>query len=474
DSQWLSMFPEVIDASIYDDLLNDIKACCSAGSLALALSEFSVETDAPVTPIILDSTAIKAIVWQKVNAEDYATPSLATTGMIWLRVKPKPTFTDYTVQAIDSLYFNTVSASAQETFRSLKLGVSNGKPNQCFKLPKTPLLFDTLSQQPKLAVISIENNAEQVWQWVSDFYEAQPDSLYYSFEPLAQSVQFGDGLFGAIPNAGAQIYVAQMEVGGGLAANVGSFTISKLKRAISHVDSVTNPLAAFGGRDTESFKQTRLRAAHEIKHRDRAVTAEDFAELARQTPSVPIHAAYALANTKLTQVAADGQTIEVFLQLNVPGVVTVVILPNTTDDQPYPTPQDIKAVCAYLDQRRLITTELYVVGPEYISIDLLSVDVSIRDGFDISAISQRVQSILLNFFHPVTGGKQGDGWPFGEDVYLSDIFCQILAIDGVSRAYNLKVEINGMAQTDDRITIEGQQLISLKSNAMNIKVDYEY
>ncbi|MCJ8272601.1 MAG: hypothetical protein MJK04_24780, partial [Psychrosphaera sp.] len=170
DEQWLSMFPEVIDASVYDDLLNDIKACCNAGSLALALSEFSVETDGPVTAIILDSTAIKAIVWQKVNAEDYATPSLATTGMIWLRVKPKPTFTDYAAQAIDSLYFNTVSASAQETFRSLKLGVSNGKPNQCFKLPKKTLLFDTLTQQPKLAVISIENNAEQVWQWVSDFY----------------------------------------------------------------------------------------------------------------------------------------------------------------------------------------------------------------------------------------------------------------------------------------------------------------
>ena len=77
----------------------------------------------------------------KINKDDaYLMPSLATTPMIWLQVKPSSGL--FTRRLFNSIHLNTVAASARETFYDQKLGVSNGRPNQTFKLAKTPLLFD--------------------------------------------------------------------------------------------------------------------------------------------------------------------------------------------------------------------------------------------------------------------------------------------------------------------------------------------
>ena len=52
-----------------------------------------------------------------------------------------------------------------------------------------------------------------------------------------------------------------------------------------------------------------------------------------------------------------------FPALPVPGVVTVIVVPNGADDDPSPLPSDgtLRTVCAYLNLRRLLTTELYVI-----------------------------------------------------------------------------------------------------------------
>ena len=272
------------------------------------------------------------------------------------------------------------------------------------------------------------------------------------------------------------IYIRQMRVGGGVAANVGRFTITKLKRVIENVDSVTNPLAAIGGQDTEAVKQTRLRAGHEIKHRDRAVTADDFVQLTLATPSVPVHSAYAVPLLRVNKVADDDVPEGFHLEYkdDIPGAVTVMFLPMKTTAKPQPSESEIKAVAQHLNQKRLITTELYVVGPRYKDISALQVNLSIGADYDLKAVKDAVQTRLLKFFHPVTGGRQNSGWPFGEDIYLSDIFCQILAVDGVSRAYDLTLAVEGITNSTDRIEVTEQQLIFLSAKVLDIKVDYEY
>ncbi|TDF38595.1 putative baseplate assembly protein [Alteromonadaceae bacterium M269] len=453
DQEWQEM--GVVD----EELLNTIKSCCDSGtSLATLLS------DAGVT---LDTATIRSKTDWVDLSEDYALPSVAQTPMIWLRVTPQTNH--FARRLFKGVFLNTVTAKAQETWFDQRLGVSDGRPNQSFALPRTPLLFDNAKNQPLIELVVASKNEQQVWQWQIDFYGADSESQIFVFDPVAQAVQFGDGIFGAIPPAGHQIFVRRMEVGGGVAANVGSHTITKLKRAIKYVDSVTNPLPAIGGQDTESTKQTRLRAGHEIRHRDRAVTAEDFAELALNTPSIPIHSAYALANVKIQ---ANGDELQIDKDL--PGAVTVVILPYKTTPRPQPNELEIKAVGDFLNQRRLITTQLFVAGPQYVAVTAFNLSIQVDAQYDLKATSDAVKQRLLTFFHPVIGGREGDGWPFGEDIYLSDVFRESLEVEGVVRAFDLSIAIEGTMNNDDRIEIEAEQLVYLSRDVMNVKVSYAY
>jgi len=237
---------------------------------------------------------------------------------------------------------------------------------------------------------------------------------------------------------------------------------------LNQVDAVTKLRAAKGGRARKTLENAKLRARHELKTRDRAVTAEDFAILARQTPGVPVHTAYALAQRAL---AADHVTLEAR-----DGAVTVVVLPaNANQETPQPSEAQLDAVCAHLNQRRLITTELYVTGPRYLPIDSLALTVRAQRNADLQAVSDGIYTQLLAYFHPLHGGEDGTGWPFGEDVYLGNVYERLLQVSGVKRVVNLKVRLKGgdTQACEDVLVVPEGHLLHLGRDRILLQVTYD-
>ena len=133
--------------------------------------------------------------------------------------------------------------------------------------------------------------------------------------------------------AGAEIIARSYRFGGGAVGNAGPDTITALRSALPDVDSVTNVRPAAGGADAETLDEVKLRAPHDLRHRERAVTSEDFADLALKTPGVALQRAFALPLT-----SANATTDPPTLVPNTPGAVTVVILPeNKNQETPQPT-----------------------------------------------------------------------------------------------------------------------------------------
>jgi predicted phage baseplate assembly protein len=293
------------------------------------------------------------------------------------------------------------------------------------------------------------------------------------------AITFGDGRHGRIPTAGAQIKAQRYRYGGTALANVGPGTIKTLKSALPNVDSVTNVRAAAGGAEAEPLPETLLRAPHDLRMRDRAVTEADFAELAQQTPGVPIHRAYALPLT-----AIEPNTEPPQLNHNAPGAVTVVILPETRithdDEPPQPSDDELRLVCAHLNRHRLITTELYVIGPRYLTIDNLEVEVLVSRKLDLKAVGDAVVAALRAYFHPLQGGVEGRGWPFGEDIYFAQVYRQLLNVAGVTRVLCLTISAATDENRDeserncaDMIKVDAGELIHLPSRAIHLKVSYD-
>ncbi|MFC4584933.1 baseplate J/gp47 family protein [Sphaerisporangium corydalis] len=108
-----------------------------------------------------------------------------------------------------------------------------------------------------------------------------------------------------------------------------------------------------------------------------------------------------------------------------PGHVSVVAVPGPPGPGPYPRPVLDPAVAAalwdFLDGRRLLTTRHHVVGPAYVRIEVeavvaLGADAPPQEAFD------DMLDRLRTFLGPLTGGTAKDGWPFGRDVYASEIY----------------------------------------------------
>ncbi len=411
-----------------------------ADTLALAACSESVsQTVAKITPMTLNVAALTLADWIKINP-DYAVGLPVEKDrfreLYWLRAKIKASFgADEPKPAIINAFrLNTVPVTQGATRLDDSLGRSNGRPAQKFTLPKAPVLVDPLTNSPALELSVTSAGLPETWIRVDDFYRSLPDDVHYMLDPQSGQITFGDGRRGRVPVADSQIIAARYRVGGGLAGNVAAGTISKIKGKVRGIASASNVRAAHDGSDSEPMETVKLRAPHDLRNLKRAMSADDFAEIAVQTPNVKIHSAFAIARSAVN--AAND-----FVEKD--GSVTLVVLPENHEDTPQPSEAQLRAICAWLEPRRLITTELHITGPKYKKISKLSFRLNIRAGYDLTAVSGAVKESLLDFLHPLKGGADSTGWPMGDDIYIGDLYDRILAVDGVKRASELQLFLEG-------------------------------
>src|SRR5262249_9468648 len=250
---------------------------------------------------------------------------------------------------------NTVAVRQAETIVFEVLGGSTGRRDQVFGLANSPVLDGSLVLTIDQGNGNDQSNDGDVWTLVSDFFGSSATDQHYVLDRTTGDVRFGDGHNGSIPVANAanpdgNIVATQYRFGGGKKGNVGANAIKTLTTSITGIDDglVANLLPAFGGRDEETLDEAKKRAPRSIRSRSRAVTAEDFEYLAMQAATIKRAKALPLYHPD-------------FPGIKVPGVITVIVVPDGDGPAPVPSEGTLRTVCAYLDQRRLLTAELYVV-----------------------------------------------------------------------------------------------------------------
>jgi hypothetical protein len=116
-----------------------------------------------------------------------------------------------------------------------------------------------------------------------------------------------------------------------------------------------------------------------------------------------------------------------------PGVVSVVVVPDSPGFEPAPTPSFLRAVCRHLDLHRLVTTEVYVVPPQYFRLCNVFVKVKGRPGYTRARLQELVLETLATYLDVLRGGDDGTGAPFGGQVHVADLIARVLRTEGVER-----------------------------------------
>jgi predicted phage baseplate assembly protein len=319
----------------------------------------------------------------------------------------------------------TTEAVHAEVVRLEQVGVSDGVPGQRFSLQRRPVVPG--DRQPVLEVSAGAGWEE--WTPVDTFAGQRPEDPVFVLDQAAGEVQLAPAVrekdgqlryFGRVPPKGAQLRLREYRVGGGRRGNVAAKSLSVLKSSVPYVDKVANRRPAAGGVDAESVENAKARAPLLLRTRDRAVTAEDYEELARE-------AAPGVARVRCVP-GREGAEV---------GTVRVLVVPAAGTDasgrlrfeQLQPDDETLIRIASELDQRRVVGTRLIVEPPFYRGLTVVA-RLTARPAADHERLRQDALDALFCYFHPTIGGPEGAGWPFGRPVQAGDVFAVLQRLPG--------------------------------------------
>ncbi len=369
--------------------------------------------------------------------------------LYWLRVRLEMgSFTR--VPEIKNILLNSVVSLSSTTIKNEILGSSDGMPEQSFTFLRGPVLFKPqiwlrekeMPMEQERKIIFEEEGQDAFykeeateeggfwvrWHQVENFFESGSGSRHYLVDYVNNKIVFGDGTTGLIPPEGRNnIKAASYQIGGGTEGNVAAGNITVIKGTIPFISGVINYYPAEGGADMETVEEAKIRAPHIFKNRYRAVTADDYEWIAKEASS---HVARAhCIPTKEKE-----------------GEVTVVIVSKEdrndgkSNGKLVPTRELLRRVREHLDERRLITTMLKVIAPKYVDISV-KINVVLKSTVtEIQATKKEIEKRLRTFLHPLNGGPDKKGWPFGMPLGKSDIHNVVEKVENIYYISDIEIK----------------------------------
>ena len=419
----------------------------------------------PTVPVVLGDTARKPVIprWQMRGADGWCDsmvhdgsdglrqsgivrltlpeePSdwLGTTSdpaprkLVWLRVVwPAFLATDSFPPLPVRLTINSVAARHSQRLVNEVVGSSNGRPGQIFRTLRTPVV-DHVDLQVREA-----DDRWTKWNEVDTLAKSHAGSRNFTLDRSTGELRFGDGRHGRIPPPGANnVRMHRYNTGGGYCGNQPARSITLLRSAIPSVGTVINHEPACGGMDRESDSDVQYHASAWLRHRNRAVCADDFSDLAFKA-SPQIARAFCIDGRDLGVIPPMGAGEPELL----PGVVSIIVIPRTGEQHPQPGFDLLNTVRVYLETRRPPVCRLVVVGPTYTSIGVQA-SVSTASGWSPGSVADDCRRRVAAFLHPLAGGEDGFGWALGRLPQRSDLFDLLDGVDGVGSIHGLDLTID--------------------------------
>ena len=384
----------------------------------------------------------------------------------WLRarvLKPEPDQPTYSASPIiKGLTAFTIGGTAEavnaELVENELLGVSEGVPGQRFPLKHRPVVPGGAANI--LEVSGIEGWQE--WKQAQHFVDSTADDRHFVLDAVSGEVQLGPGVrepdgafrnYGAVPSKGSRVRLRSYLIGGGQKGNVARNTITVLKSSIPYVSRVQNRRAAEGGVDGEDIEAAKVRGPIVLRTRDRAVTMEDYEHLARE-------AAPEVARVRCVT-AGDGADA---------GGVRILVVPaaGSNDgrlrfEQLVPAEETLQRIARRLEDSRVIGTRVLVEPPVYRGVTVVA-KLRPRATANPSRLHAEALDALFHYFHPIIGGPDRTGWPFGRPVHVGEVYSVLQALRGTelvedARLFGADPVTGQRGQAVQRLVIEPHALV---------------
>jgi hypothetical protein len=348
------------------------------------------------------------------------------------------------------------------TLEMLLAGRGAGTPDQHLMLLGAPIDIET---------VRLYTHAAGTWQkWTqrNDFDASIRTDYHFVLDAMTGEIKFGDGEHGRAPTAAALIFAVYRQTradsgnvrAGAITQLVDSATNSTLLAGLSSYDRdqlsriAANRAPAAGGSSEETLDHVIGRAVETVHAHERllelcaerhVLTLDQVDPRAARALQAPTRAVNLLdiervtldvPGARIARARAWAAAHPAYPCIEAPGVVTVVVMPDMPVAKPEPTKGLLEAVGRYLDRRRMVCTRIEVAGPRYLAVAVAS-EIRMRAGANAVNVREKVIAALDAFLDPRRGGPCGLGWPFGRDIYRSEILQLLDNVPGVDHVLTL-------------------------------------
>lgn len=340
-----------------------------------------------------------------VGQEDFCKTSRFGQELYWIRVRDESNFYEEGQEGkhypvLKALWMNAVGIRHMER-KETELFTLDSSEEDCY----FTLMHGNIDE---ISVEIREGDGEEAafvpWTETADLETAPAGSRVYQVDRAAGVVYFGNGNHGRIPpferEEGIRVCY---KCGGGSPANVGPGQVNKLNQTLGFVTGVHNPESLWGGLDVETPKEALHRFGARLRHWNRAVTARDYEELAREASRV------------LKKVRCFGGRNEEGEKEA--GAVTLVVLPEGDRLDKSQVSAIQETIYQYLTPRMdpgiVKRKQFYVTGPKLVEVKVIA-EVVTGSFQEIFQVRRKVQERIETFLDPMCGHFDGKGWNIGQ------------------------------------------------------------
>jgi hypothetical protein len=263
-----------------------------------------------------------------------------------------------------------------------------------------------------LPAISLEDSNGGFWLPQRDLLSSDPFSEEFVAEVDDEgraTLRFGDDQYGLRPAPDVR-FTATYRTGNGVSGNVGAESLAHILTADSRISDVRNPMPASGGLDPESIEHVRRIAPSAFRIQERAVTPDDYAEIAERHREVQ----QAAATVRWT-----GSWRTIFLAVDRLGG-----RPVDADFK-----QDLRM---HLERFRMAGQDIEIDGPQFVPLEI-EMTVCVQSNYFRSDVQAALLLVFSNKILP--NGQKGifhsDNFTFAQPVYLSVLYAAAQKVEGV-------------------------------------------
>lgn len=246
------------------------------------------------------------------------------------------------------------------------------------------------------------------WRCVDDLSSYGPRDWVFAYDPIRETIHFGDGNHGAVVCGGPGAVLAADLVlsvcgSGNIPAHAGLRFVED--------GMVVDNTEASGGRDREYVEEAAVRLLRELKTTVKCAGAADYEYLARTTPGLRVGAVRTLPGYDPNEPTGSGKS----------PVVTVVVAPAAANPKALPDERFLTEVRNRLERYRPVCTSIRVVPPEYKEIDAV-IWLQARDGVEIEQLRRLTEDYL-----------SANGVGIGGLISPGELMARLQAVPGVLR-----------------------------------------